>query len=179
MIHDLLPTTSELLKQQMPEFDFVDPPTDPIQLAYDLAESVISHDGLGISANQLGIAHKVLAIKAEQIIVCFNPKVVDCSTEMVYLEEGCTSQPGFFVKIKRPRSIRVRYTEPNGNVVTKVFEGMTARVFLHQMDILYGIKYTSRATTFHLEQARKKSKGLRPIPTLSNKAQEALKWINQ
>ena len=96
----------------------------------------------------------------EKIIVCFNPKVVDTSSEQLYLEEGCLSFPEFILKVKRPKKIKVRYTEPNGNVETKVFDGMTARVFQHELDHLDGIVYTSRANKIHLEQARKAKKKL-------------------
>jgi hypothetical protein len=54
---------------------------------------------------------------------------------------------------------------------------MTARVFLHEMDHLDGIAHTSRANTYHLEQARKlvkklKNKSLGGLPVISAAAQE-------
>jgi peptide deformylase len=45
-------------------------------------------------------------------------------------------------------------------VETKVFDGMTARVFQHELDHLDGIVYTGKANKIHLEQARKAKKKL-------------------
>lgn len=147
-----------LLKEVMPTFDFANPPTDPLELACSLAEVMIEHKGIGIAANQVGLPYRAFVMTGEELTPCFNPKIVDVSQETIYLEEGCLSRPNFFVKIKRPRRIKVRYTEPNGNTVTRVFDGMTARVFMHELDHLNGIDYTSRASKIHLEQARNKFK---------------------
>lgn len=161
MIRELVPCTDPILKQPLEKFNFQSPPMDPIELAHDLAETMIANNGLGLSANQMGLPYRAFAMKAEQIIVCFNPIIVDTSTETVTLEEGCLSFPLLFVKVKRPKKIKVRYTEPNGNVVTKIFDGMTARVFQHELDHLNGVVYASRANAFHLEQAKKKLKLLK------------------
>lgn len=161
MTYELVPCNDPILKQPLDKFNFQDPPMDPIELAHVLAETMIRENGLGLSANQIGLPHRVFAIKAEQIIVCYNPIIVDTSEEQLYLEEGCLSFPLLFVKVKRPKTIKVRYTEPNGNIVTKVFDGLTARVFQHELDHLNGIVYTSRANSLHLEQAKKKLKQIK------------------
>lgn len=166
MIHTLVPSNSPILKQKMEEFDFSNPPTDPVQLAHDLAETMLDNNGLGISANQMGLPYRVFAIKAEKIIVCFNPKIVDYSEETIYLEEGCLSYPDLYIKVKRPRTIKMRYTEPNGNTLTTVFSGLTARVALHEFDHMEGITYLQRANRFHVDQA-KKNKKLGKIPKVS------------
>lgn len=158
MIHDLVPSTDPILKQRIEQFDFSNPPTDPIQLAHDLAETMLANNGLGLSANQIGLPYRAFAIKAEKIIVCFNPRIVDYSEETIYLEEGCLSYPNLFIKVKRPQKIKIRYTEPNGNTLTKTFNGLTARVIQHEYDHLEGISHIQRANRIHIEQARKKMK---------------------
>lgn len=166
MIHQLVPSNHPLLKQKLEEFDFSNPPTDPIQLAHDLAETMLDNNGLGLSANQIGLPYRAFAIKAEKIIVCFNPKIVDYSEETIYLEEGCLSYPDLYIKVKRPQTIKIRYTEPNGNTLTTIFSGLTARVALHEFDHLEGITYLQRANRFHIEQG-KKNKKLRKLPKVS------------
>jgi len=158
MIHEL---NSSLLKNVMPKFDFTNPPIDPIELAHDLAQSMLDKNGMGVAANQLGLPYRAFAIKSNPIIVCFNPIIVDQSnTKLSVLEESCISFPGLYLKVKRPHKIKVRYTEPNGNVVTTFFEGLTSRIFQHELDHLNGTCYTERANRIHLEQARKKQKNL-------------------
>jgi peptide deformylase len=76
------------------------------------------------------------------------------------MEEECMSKPGFKLKIKRPKSVKVRFTAPNGETQTKAFAGLTARVVLQAVDLLESIPYTTRANQAHLEQAKNKYKKL-------------------
>ena len=158
MIRDLVDCNDPILRLPLEKFDFTNPPTDPLELAVDLAETCLHHNGLAIAANQVGLPYRVFVIRGDEIITCFNPTIVDQSPETIVLEEGCLSFPGLFVKVKRPKKIKVRYTEPNAETVTQIFDGFTARVFQHELDHLNGIVYTGRANRFHLEQARKRVK---------------------
>jgi peptide deformylase len=156
MIYELIDCNDPLLTQKMDPFDFSDPPVNPLDLVADLAETMLARNGIGLSANQCGLPYRVFVMLGQELIPCFNPRIVDTSNETVVLEEGCLSYPGLFVKVKRPRRIKVRFAEPNGNIVTQTFEGMTARVFQHELDHLDGINYQQRANRYHLEQAGKK-----------------------
>lgn len=182
MIRKLIDCEHELLQQEMPEFDFMNPQINPVELYNDLAHTMIEHHGLGLSANQIGLPHRAFVMRAEEIIGCFNPRIVDYSTEQIYLEEGCLSFPGFFVKIKRPKKIKARYTLPNGETVTETFDGITARCFQHELDHLNGLLYTSRANAYHLEKAKKNAKKfkkypVKPMSQLSDKSREFLSWL--
>lgn len=158
MIYDLVDKNDPILKQKLEPFDFTNPPIDPLDLVSNLAETMLERNGIGIAANQCGLPYRVFVIKGIELIPCFNPRVVDVSEETILLEEGCLTYPNMFVKVKRPRRIKVRYADPKGQVVTQVFEGMTARVFLHELDHLDGIVHTTRANKIHLEQARNQMK---------------------
>ena len=158
MIHGLVDENFPLLYEEMEKFDFANPPTDPIKLATDLADTMLANNGLGLAANQIGLPYRAFAMKSEQIIVCFNPLIVDTSSENILLEEGCLSFPGLFIKVKRPKSIKVRYTQPNGEIVNKMFGGITARIFQHELAHLNGFTMLNEATRFHIEQARKDKK---------------------
>lgn len=173
-MNNLVSRTDPILKTVMDKFDFANPPVDPIDLAKVLAEAVISHNGLGIAANQLGLPYRAFAIKAEQIIVCFNPIIVDASEEIISLEEGCLTYPHVYVNIKRPRKIKVRYTQPNGEVVTRVFEGMTARIFQHELDHLNGLVHLDKVNRYHREKAQKDAKlnPRRPVHAIDQKLEE-------
>jgi peptide deformylase len=179
----ILDRTAPILKEVMPAFDFRNPIMDPVELYTALAETMRDNEGMGLSANQIGIRTRAFVMRAEEIIGVFNPRVVDVSSETVMLEEGCLSYPNLFVKIKRPKSIKVRFTTPDGETSTKTFTGMTARVFLHELDHLDGIAHTSRANRYHLEQAKKLVKKInrrypvKPISELSDEAREMLEWL--
>ena len=160
VIHALVKDTDPILSQVMPRFDFDNPVVDPIQLAYDLVESMRHHKGIGLSANQIGLPYRVFAMESVPAIVCFNPKLVDVSSEEILLEEGCLSFPGLGIKIKRPRHIKVRYAEPSGEIMTRKFTGMAARCFLHELDHMNGTKYIDRASFIQKEIAFKRQKKL-------------------
>lgn len=175
MIRELVDCNAPILKQEMKPFDFSNPPIDPLDLVTDLAETMLENNGVGLSANQVGLPYRVFVMLGQELIPCFNPRIVDMSEETILLEEGCLSYPDMFVKVKRPRRIKVRYAEPNGNIVTQTFDGMTARVFQHELDHLNGVNYQQRANKFHLEQARKKKK---PKNNLSVETRNLLRELN-
>jgi peptide deformylase len=162
-ILNLVHCDDPILREEMPEFDFANPPTDPIQLSKDLTETMIQNKGLGLAANQCGLRYRVFVLTGEQVLACFNPRVVSASAETTYLDEGCLSYPGLMVKIKRPQTIRVRFTMPNGDTTTRMFDGITARCFLHELDHLNGKLHISRANPYHLEKALKMQKAYNRI----------------
>jgi peptide deformylase len=168
MNYELIDCNAEVLKSPVPKFDFAIPPIDPVEFAHILAEHMLKYNGMGLAANQLGLPYRVFAIKASSIIVCYNPFIVDESADKIYLDEGCLSYPGLMIKVKRPKVIKLRYTEPNGNTVTKVFDGLTARIAQHEFDHLQGINFTKRASKIHVEQARNKFKSGRLKTPLIN-----------
>lgn len=160
MILKLIEHDDPILQTPAQAFEFGNPPIDPVQLAKDLYETMLHNKGLGLAAPQVGIGYRVFAMASNPGIVCFNPRLIDMSEENILLDEGCLSFPNLFVKMKRPRRIKVRYSEPNGNIVTQVFEGMTARCFLHELDHLDGILYTIKVNKIHLERAQREQKKL-------------------
>lgn len=184
MIREIVKHTDPILKEAMPRFDFDNPIVNPVELYNDLAETLIDSDGMGLSANQIGVPTRMFVMRAENVIGVINPRIIDVSTEMVTLEEGCLSYPNLFVKVKRPKFIKVRFTHPDGTTETKKFDGITARVFQHELDHLDGIQHTKRANRYHLEQAKKlaakinRKKGvLKPKTELSSEVQEMLEWL--
>jgi len=158
MIRDILSCSAPILNTPTQKFDFQDPPMNPAELANDLIETMIKYKGIGLAANQVGLPYSVFALYSEQPLVLFNPRIVDTSTETVLLEEGCLSRPNFFVKIKRPAFIRIRYTKHTGETVTEKFIGMTARCIQHELDHLNGVDYTTRANRIHYERAARQEK---------------------
>lgn len=149
-------TDPESLKTPCEAFDFNSPPIDPVELARALVVEMRDFGGIGLAANQLGFKWRVFAMRADPNIVCFNPRIVMPSDEMVYLEEGCLSFPGLIVKVRRPKHIRVRFQTPAGEMTTEMYTGMAARVFQHELDHLDGVLFYDRANRYHREKAFKK-----------------------
>jgi peptide deformylase len=97
-------------------------------------------------------------MEGDPAFACFNPKIVDVSEEVVSLTEGCLSYKGVVAPIKTPAHVRVRFTEPGGNTMTRKFTGMTARIFLHEYDHLQGVNFLQKMHPAHREKASRQLK---------------------
>ena len=145
--YEIVSDDHPLLKQELAEFDFANPPIDPNQLAADLVDAMLEYGGIGLSANQVGLPHRVFVMKTTPATICFNPRIVDESEDKTAIHEGCLSFPGLSIKnIKRSAHIKVRFQKPSGETVTEKYSGLTARVFLHEYDHMQGITFFRRAS---------------------------------
>ena len=117
-------------------------------LAKTLIENMLHYDGVGLSANQIGIEERAFAmirdIEYNDIIVCFNPRIIKKYNDEVWCEEGCLSFPDEIINIQRPDRIVVKYEDENKKDHKIKLEGFAARVFQHEFDHLNGIDFTQR-----------------------------------
>ena len=139
------------------DFDFSNPPFDPVEFSQKLVKFMYDNNGIGIAANQVGLSYNIFAMRGHpENFVCYNPKIVMPSEEKIVLDEGCLTFPGLYVKIKRSKHIRVRFQTPGGETITRQFTGMSARIYQHELDHLNGVLFFNRANKFHRDQAMKK-----------------------
>ena len=121
---------------------------DRHHLSKILIDNMIHHNGIGISANQIGIWERAFAmvrdLEHQEIMVCFNPRIIKSYTEEVEMEEGCLSYPELFLKIKRPDKIVVKYEDEDKKTHKMKLEGLASRVFQHEYDHMEGIDFTQR-----------------------------------
>jgi peptide deformylase len=158
-IYGLVPADSEVLRMKTKAWDFENPQMNTKELAISLVETMVLNRGVGLAAPQIGFAYRAFAIGAgTQVQVMFNPEVIESSGELEF-EEGCLSFKGLFLKIKRPEHIKVRYWDFNGQEQTTEMGGLTARTFLHELDHLDGIVYTTKVNKYWLDRAKAKQKG--------------------
>ena len=121
---------------------------DRHHLSKILIDNMIHHNGIGISANQIGIWERAFAmirdLEHNEVMVCFNPRIIKSYTEEVEMEEGCLSYPELFLKIKRPDKIVVKYEDENKKIHKIKLQGLASRVFQHEYDHMEGIDFTQR-----------------------------------
>ena len=154
---NLVEHNDPILTRVCEDFDFSNPPFDPIEFAQNLVKHMYDWNGLGLAANQVGVPYRIFAMRGSpENFVCYNPRVVMPSSEKVVLEEGCLTYPNLLVRIKRPQHVRVRFATPNGETRTETFTGMSARVFQHELDHLDGVLYFNRASRYHRDKALEK-----------------------
>jgi len=153
----LVQESNPILSEVIPEFDFNNPPVDPIEFASSLVETCKEYNGLGLSANQCGYRYRVFVMgSGDEYVAFFNPKILDKSPEEVHMTEGCLSFQHLFLNITRPESIIVEYQDFTGEKKTARFSGLSARCFLHELDHMNGIVYTERAKPLALQSGIKK-----------------------
>ncbi len=121
---------------------------DRQSLSKTLIDNMIHYEGIGLSANQIGIWERAFAmikdLENHEVIVCFNPRILKSYTEEVEMEEGCLSYPNIFLKIKRPDKIVVKYEDEYKKTHKIKLQGLASRVFQHEYDHMEGIDFTQR-----------------------------------
>ena len=156
----LIPEDDPYLLQPPNEFIwFDDEPDKAVDLQKKLIDNMLYYGGVGLSANQLGLPYRVFVMLHEgQPLTVFNPRVIQKSSDEVYMMEGCLSYPGLFVKVKRPENMTMEWYTEEGTRCEERFVGMTSRILQHEVDHLNGITFLKRAVSYHLQKARKDRK---------------------
>ena len=145
MILQLTPNTHPILHERVkPCSKDLDRP----EMSRILKENMMHYDGVGLSANQIGIGERVfimvLNMETEETITCFNPRIIKRYDDNVWCKEGCLSFPDEIINVERPDRIVVKYEDEDGKDHKIKLSGMAARVFLHEFDHLEGIVFTQR-----------------------------------
>jgi len=104
-------------------------------------------NGIGLAAPQIGINTRIIACKfyKDKIIILCNPIIVFKSLETITCEEGCLSLPNVFGKVKRFKTVTVKYQDIKGKLVQLSLEDLPARVLQHEIDHLDGVLFVDKA----------------------------------
>jgi len=157
-VHD---DTFHMLSVPIPEFLGVLPNPSMTKLVRRLKMTMKLYSGLGLAANQCAVKERVFVIGTDQFqMACINPKVLESSEEIVKDTEGCLSFPAFFLSIPRPKWVDVEFTDENGQRKQTRLDGLTARCFLHELEHLNGVKFTSHVGSVAMLQAKRKQEKL-------------------
>ena len=145
MILQLTPNTHPILHERVkPCSKDLDRP----EMSRILKENMLHYEGVGLSANQIGIGERVfimmLNMETEETITCFNPRIIKRYEDDVWCEEGCLSFPDESINIQRPDRIVVKYEDEDKKDHKIKLDGFAARVFQHEFDHLNGIDFTQR-----------------------------------
>ena len=146
MIKTLIPENHSLLHNPIKKCSYN---LDRSKLSYTLTENMFHYNGVGLSANQIGIGERVFVMisdmDTQETITCFNPKIIKESKDEVVMEEGCLSYPELFLDIPRPISVVVKYEDEGKEIYKQRLTGFIARIFQHEYDHMEGIDFTQRS----------------------------------
>jgi peptide deformylase len=101
--------------------------------------------GRAIAAPQLGIMKRLVYMNIDKPIVFINPELTDLSDEMFELWDDCMSFPNLLVKVKRHRSLTIKYLDENWKPQEWKMEDSLSELLQHEYDHLNGVLCTMRA----------------------------------
>lgn len=116
------------------------------ELLDDMSETLHEADGVGLAAIQVGVLRRAVVIDVgDGIRELVNPVILEKDGEQEAVE-GCLSVPGTWGKTKRPKHVKVRAQDRNGNFFEYEGEGLLAVASCHELDHLDGILFLSHVT---------------------------------
>ena len=164
-IRPILTGPDPVLKQVSKSVDAV---TDETRaLMDDMLETMYAAPGIGLAAVQIGVPLRVIVMdlaredepKAPRYFV--NPEILESNDELQVYEEGCLSVPDYYDEVERPKRVKLRYLNYQGEQVEEWAEGMYAVCIQHEMDHLQGtlfIDHLSRLKRSYAINKVKKAK---------------------
>jgi peptide deformylase len=135
--------------------DFIREESETIlDLARDLHDTLMAfrkehNAGRAIAAPQIGVMKRVIYMFIDKPVVFINPVICDKSDEMIELWDECMSFPGLLVKVKRHKSIRIKYKDENWNDKEEFLSGDLSELLQHEYDHLDGILAVQRSIDEH------------------------------
>jgi len=127
------------------------------KLIEDMWETMYKSNGVGLAAPQINKSIRMFVIDSEQIFanqepeevgtfpdepgykgVFINAKIIDLSGNKWSYNEGCLSIPKIREDINRDETVTIEYFDENFQPQQKTFNGITARVILHEYDHIDG-----------------------------------------
>ncbi len=127
------------------------------KLIADMWETMYNSNGVGLAAPQINVPIRLFVMDSEQIFtnqeedekgeypdepgfkgVFINAHIVKLEGKEWAYNEGCLSIPKIREDILRNEKITIEFEDENFDLHTKIFNGITARVILHEYDHIEG-----------------------------------------
>lgn len=127
------------------------------KLIADMWETMYNSNGVGLAAPQINVPIRLFVIDSEQIFenqeedekgeypdepgfrgVFINARVVGLNGKEWSYNEGCLSIPKIREDIMRNEELTIEFEDENFALHTKTFNGITARIILHEYDHIEG-----------------------------------------
>ena len=157
-IYSLVDFYDPILRQPTVPWEFKSQ-DETVRMAFSLAETLGELEGLGLSANQVGLPWRICVLNmGKEIWTMFNPQLIERSETLAKYDEGCLSYPGLYIKVPRSETIKVKFQAINGSWVEQEFSGLTAVCIQHELDHLDGKVYTDLISPIKLDMAKRKIK---------------------
>lgn len=124
------------------------------QLVTDMFETMHNARGIGLAAPQINVLKQIFVVDTAQLVdgyddnemplgtpikkAFINPEIIKLSGVPVVYEEGCLSIPDVRANVERPFKVLIKYQDEDGQWHEEEYDGLTARVIMHEYDHLLG-----------------------------------------
>ena len=130
---------SPVLRQHSADVKVVD--DEVRRLVEDMLETMDAAKGIGLAANQVGVARRVAVVDVDgDRFAMIDPRIVETEGRAT-AEEGCLSIPDVYADVTRPERVVIEALDADGNLYRKDASGLTARAIQHEIDHLDGILF--------------------------------------
>ena len=132
---------SPVLRERAAEVEQAD--ADVRALVQDLFDTMRADKGVGLAANQVGVARRVAVVDAndgQPPLVLINPTVAEREGRAIQ-EEGCLSIPDLYADVERAYRVVVETTTLEGARERVEATELRARAILHEIDHLDGVLF--------------------------------------
>lgn len=133
----------EILRKKCKEVTEVN---DKIRMILDDMLETLHHteNGAAIAAPQIGILKRLVVIDmGTGIYKLVNPVIIEESGTQKCIE-GCLSFPGRYGELMRPKKVKVKALNENGQEVILTGEDDMAKCFCHEIDHLDGVVFIDK-----------------------------------
>jgi len=111
------------------------------RLVADMFETMDAAKGVGLAANQVGVARRVAVVDADgDRFAMIDPVIVETEGRAT-AEEGCLSIPDIYGDVTRPERVLLEALDEEGKPYRKEATGLKARAIQHEIDHLDGILF--------------------------------------
>ncbi|MFH0791764.1 MAG: peptide deformylase [bacterium] len=145
MILPIIKYPSPILKKKAEKVKNID--EDVRELIRQMKETMAASDGVGLAAPQVGVSKRIIVVNTKKGPRAFiNPEVIESGKKRKKSQEGCLSFPGLWLKIVRPKTVKIEAIDENGREVKIEAKEISAIVFQHEIDHINGIEFIKRAS---------------------------------
>ena len=129
------------------------------KLVDDMLETMYLAKGIGLAATQVNVHQRIIVIdvseEKDKPLCLINPEIIAKDGEEES-EEGCLSVPGFFEKVKRAESIKVKALDKEGKPFEFEANDLLAVCVQHELDHLEGKLFVDYISSLKRQRIKKK-----------------------
>ena len=115
---------------------------DLATLLDDMKKTMIEKRGVGIAAVQVGVLRRAIIIEVDEneYLELINPVILKTKGS-VKDSEGCLSIPDFYCDVTRPKYVKIKAQDRNGDEFFFEAKDYIARCICHEIDHLNGVLF--------------------------------------